>query len=442
MIRFRSPFGALSTSAAFFLLTALGLGFPRTALAGANDAEAGKLRQAAIEQDYLATDFASAEAKLTQALGLCKDAGNCTPALRARIHCDFGVVYFAQQKKEEADGQFAAAIKDDPSVTISPDLSTPELQKELAAVKASAGASGGGAEAAATGADTGETAKPEPAEKGTSSSTATSPSSETDCPPGFPGCKSASTAKSCNTNDDCNGGETCENGTCTETPVGGSSEDQLPPKLNWLHLTFEQEFILLPSANTVCGGGSGYSCFNSSGTYDKNAPLAMSPSTSDSVGGGFSPANQIIMLGYDRGFGSNFTLGARIGFAISSAPTRPGGTAFFPLHFEARAAYWFGRNALARKGFRPYVLLTGGAAEAASSLTAYVYDGTNVVGGQQQTAQYQAWKHVGQAFIGGGLGTAFAFTPTFGITAEVRIMEFFPTTGTGLGIQIGPTLGF
>ena len=100
-------------------------------------------------------------------------------------------------------------------------------------------------------------------------------------------------------------------------------------------------------------------------------------------------------------------------------------------------------NSLARKGFRPYFVLTGGAAEAAASLNAFVYDGTAPpINGQQQTTQYSAWKHVGQGFIGGGLGTAFAFSPTFGITAELRVMEYFPTTGTGLGIQIGPMLGF
>jgi hypothetical protein len=430
VIRFRSPFVAFS---ACFLLTALALGSPRAALAAANDAEAGKLRQAAIEQDYLATDFAAAEAKLSQALALCKDAGSCTPSLRARIHCDFGVIYFAQQKKEEADGQFAAAIKDDPNVTISPDLSTPELQKELAAVKAS---SGGGEAAAAGSAPASGEASPPPAAKSAASS-------ESDCPPGFPGCKSSATGATCSTNDDCNGGETCQNGTCTGEAPSGSSEEEQKPKLNWVSLTFEQEFILLPSANNVCAGGSGYTCFTPSGTYDKNSPLAGSPSTSDSVGGGFSTANQIIMVGYERAFGANITVGARIGFAISSAPTRPNGTAFFPLHAEIRGTYWFLHNSLARKGFRPYFVLTGGAAEAAASLNAFVYDGTAPpINGQQQTTQYSAWKHVGQGFIGGGLGTAFAFSPTFGITAELRVMEYFPTTGTGLGIQIGPMLGF
>jgi hypothetical protein len=433
VIRFRSPFGAFNTSAAFFLLAAFALGSPRTALAAANDAEAGKLRQAAIEQDYLATDFAAAEAKLTQALGLCKDPGNCTPAVRARIHCDLGVVLFAQQKKEDADGQFAAAVKDDPSVTISPDLSTPELQKALAAVKASSA----GAEAAPekSAPESGEASTPEAAKSAASSS------AETDCPPGFPGCKAASSGRTCSTNDDCNGGETCQGGTCTGEAISGSEEENVAPKSNWVSLTFEQEFILLPSANNVCAGGSGYTCFQSDGTYDKYSPLAGSPG--DSVGGGFSLANQVIMAGYERAFGSNLTLGAKIGFAISSAPTRPNGTAFFPLHLEIRGTYWFLHNSLSRKGFRPYVLLVGGAAEAASSLTAYVYDGrVQAPNGQQETSQYNAWKHVGQGFIGGGIGTAFAFSPNFGITAELRLMEYLPTSGTGLGLQIGPMLGF
>jgi hypothetical protein len=431
VIRFRSPFGAFNTAAAFFLLAVFALGSPRTALAAANDAEAGKLRQAAIEQDYLATDFAAAETKLTQALALCKDPGSCTPALRARIHCDLAVVYFAQQKKEDADGQFAAAIKDDANVTVSPDLSTPELQKELAAVKASSGGSEASGEKSAP--ESGEATPPAPAAK-------PAPSAESDCPPGFPGCKAASSGATCSTNDDCNGGETCQNGTCTGEALSGSEEDNAKPKANWVTLDFEQEFILLPSANGVCAGGSGYTCFTSGGTHDLKSPLQGSPG--DSVAGGFSPANQVIMAGYERAFGANLTLGAKIGVAISSAPTRPGGTAFLPLHAEIRGTYWFLRNSLARKGFRPYVLLTGGAAEAAASLTAYVYDTVPTNGQAAQASQYQAWKHVGQGFIGGGLGTAYAFSPNFGITAEVRLMEYLPTSGTGLGIQLGPMLGF
>src|SRR5438874_137096 len=51
---------------------------PRVALAAANDAAAAKLREAAIYQDYLATDFASAEKKLSQAIALCEKPADCT----------------------------------------------------------------------------------------------------------------------------------------------------------------------------------------------------------------------------------------------------------------------------------------------------------------------------------------------------------------------------
>ena len=61
-----------------------------------------------------------------------------TPATRARIHCDLAVVYFAQEKKADADAEFASAVREDPNVAISTDLTTPELRAELASVKASA----------------------------------------------------------------------------------------------------------------------------------------------------------------------------------------------------------------------------------------------------------------------------------------------------------------
>jgi hypothetical protein len=424
VIRFRPRFGPFNAFVLFAVFVC------RAALAAPNDADASKLRQQAIEQDYLATDFAAAEAKLAQALTLCKDRSSCAPAVSARIHCDFGVVYFAQQKKDEADAQFAAALKDDPNVTIGPDLSTPELRKEFAAVKDATPASAESADAGAA-PDAAESAPSPPPHK-------TSPSSEvSDCPPGFPGCKAASPSVTCSTNDDCSGGETCRDGSCGSGESTESAGDA-KAKANWLSLAVEQDFLLLPSANNVCAGGSGYTCFDGNGRYDNQLPIT-GVSTADSVNGGLSPATLRIMLGYDRAFGSNITLGTRLGFAISSAPNRPGGAAFFPVHLEARATYWIGHNALARKGFRPFVLAAGGGAEVAASLTAFVY---NVNAAPNSAAsQYQAWKRVGQGFLALGLGTMFAFAPNNGIVLEVRGMELFPTSGTALGVQLGYTLG-
>ncbi len=408
----------------------------RAAFGAPNDADAGKLVQQAIEQDYLATDFAAAEAKLTQALALCKDSANCTPALRARIHCDFGVIKFAEQKKDDADAEFAAAVKDDPTITIGADLSTPELQKELATVKGATPATpetpDGGAAPPPPAPPAVESPSPPPPHKVSSSGSETN-----DCPPGFPGCKAGSPRTTCSTNDDCSGGETCHDGGCDESE-GTESPEDVKAKANWFSLAVEQDFLLLPSANNVCAGGSGYTCFQSNGQYDDQLPMT-GPGSADSVNGGLSPATLRIMLGYDRAFGSNVTLGTRLGFAISSAPNRPGGTAFFPAHIEVRATYWIGHDALARKGFRPFVLAAGGGAEVAASLTAFVF---NVNAAPNTTAsQYQAWKRVGQGFLAIGLGTMFAFTPNSGIVLELRGMELFPTSGTAVAAQLGYTLG-
>jgi hypothetical protein len=115
----------------------------RAALGAVHDADAAKLREAAIYSDYLATDFASAEKKLTQALALCERPADCSSSTRARLHCDLGVVEFASQKAADGRVEFARAIKEDPAVTIDADLTTPELQKELLTAKVSAARSAG-----------------------------------------------------------------------------------------------------------------------------------------------------------------------------------------------------------------------------------------------------------------------------------------------------------
>ena len=57
---------------------------PRIATAGPNDGTALKLRDDAIFQDYLATNFADAQKKLAQALSLCVQANDCTSGRSTR----------------------------------------------------------------------------------------------------------------------------------------------------------------------------------------------------------------------------------------------------------------------------------------------------------------------------------------------------------------------
>jgi hypothetical protein len=108
---------------------------PRFAIAAPNDAAAQRLRDQAIEQDYLATNYAAAEKKLTEALGLCEKTSNCSPFIRARLHCDLAVVELMLRKIDLARTEFATALVEDPNIALDPNLSSTDAQREFAAVK-------------------------------------------------------------------------------------------------------------------------------------------------------------------------------------------------------------------------------------------------------------------------------------------------------------------
>jgi Tetratricopeptide repeat len=404
--------------------------FSRVAFAAANDAAAAKLREAAIYQDYLATDFPAAEKKLSQALALCDKPADCTAATRARLHCDLGSVYFASQKVDEARAQFSAALKEDPNVGIDPDLTTPEMQKEFAAAKG-----GGGKTAPAT--------KPEPAEGTDNSDNAAPPAAGnedtdenaeqpepkavvkaegSDCPPGFPGCKSAN---SCSNDDDCGAGEKCVDSKCS------SGEETAPDKKNWVSLAFQADLLLLPAASDVCHGGAGYSCFNTNGSWYSGTPNLHE---NDSVDGGMALATLRILASYDRTFG-NFTAGAALGFAFRGGPSRPGAMAFLPFHGELRGKYWFGKHPLG-KGFRANLMLGAGIAEVDSSIAnVSIREGTTA-------SNKDAWRKTGTGFVTAGVGIGYGFTSNTSLMLEPRFMQMFPTSGEVIGVQLAFGIGF
>jgi len=64
-----------------------------------NDAAALKLRDDAIDTDYLATNFAEAAGKLQKAIALCKGAASCSSTVRARLLCDLGVIDFTMKRE-------------------------------------------------------------------------------------------------------------------------------------------------------------------------------------------------------------------------------------------------------------------------------------------------------------------------------------------------------
>jgi hypothetical protein len=527
----------------------------RTALAAPSDAAALKLREQAISTDYLATNFADASGKLQKALGLCKAPADCSPAVRARLLCDLGVIDFVLKRPDDSRAHFTAALKEDPSVTIDADLSSPEIEREFAAAKgapkggtAPPTANAGPLSEAARGdmahtpitnqalltpipiyvelpdgvtpakvivryrgpgatewktarmtkkgngygteipcvdvgnsvgelkyfvqaldssgdmvASSGRLNEPyrvrivaklegeaphlpdSPAPTACAAGSTATTTAATDCPPGFPGCHAASKSGStCVSDDECAAGQTCSNGECSGGEGGGddSSEPAAPPpyKRNWLSIAFQQDALVLPSAGNACAGGSHYTCFRSGGSYYGDIPLN---NADDQVNGGITLATSRVLVGYDRALGENVTLGGRIGFAFGGGPQRPGGPSFFPVHLEGRAAYWFGKNALARRGFRFFVVVAGGGSEVDASVPVDVF-ANNLAAYQSKTepaVNLRAWKKTGTGFAAAGGGIMYAITPSTGIVLELKAMELFPTSGTALDGQIGFVVG-
>jgi hypothetical protein len=384
------------------LAAILSLLTPGVAEGAANDAAALALRKDAIYQDYLSTRFADAETKLLKALSMCDGPSDCEVITRARLHCDLGVIEFALDNPKEGREQFASAVRKDPNVAIDHDLSTPELAKELAAAKNAAMAplpSGAGAAPSA----------------GDDSAAAAPGSEQTDCPPGFPGCKDAPVKEE-------------------PSPEEAAPVD-VPFKRHWFSLSFQADVLLLPSAANACAGGTGYTCFGQG--YYAGRPLA---DADDLVNGGARLATMRILLGYDRALGSNFTVGGSLGFAFNGGPQRPGGPAFEPIHLEARASYWFGHDPLGRSGFRPFVSVSGGMAEVDGSIPVDIYSSTAAYQAGQ-SENYTAWKKTGLGFVAIGLGLMYAVTHDGGIVLEAKGQQMFPTAGAGGALQLGYAIG-
>ncbi len=259
---------------------------------------------------------------------------------------------------------------------------------------------------------------------------------KTDCPPGFPGCHNEGAKTACETDTECTSTQVCKEGYCEDNGQPPPEEDQ-PYAKNWLSLGFQADMLMLPSAENACGGGTGYTCFDSGGNYYSQIPLK---NADDSINGGPALSTMRILVGYDRAVLPNITVGGRLGYAFNGGPQRPNASAFDPLHVEARGAYWFGHNPLARSGFRFFALLAGGIAEVDGSIPIDVYPSQSAyMAGKYQN--YVAWKKTGTGFAAVGAGAMYALTPKSGILLEAKVMELFPTAAPAAGLQLAYAMG-
>jgi hypothetical protein len=145
-IGFRARLFSLAALTAALTLSSLFV--TRPAFADAKtEATAKALQKKAMDEDYLATEFAKAADKLDKAIAAC-GADKCSAPVRAQLHRDLGVVQIGGQiDKEKGIGHFVAAIKADPATALDPDLRTKDLDAAFAEAKKRAAGGGGAAPA-------------------------------------------------------------------------------------------------------------------------------------------------------------------------------------------------------------------------------------------------------------------------------------------------------
>jgi hypothetical protein len=282
-----------------------------------------------------------------------------------------------------------------------------------------------------------------------------SPSTAGDCPPEFPGCKlnrggtgrpckgdgdcpsgtcnanrcvvdeGASGKQKCETDHECRAGYVCKSGWCEGNP-----------KKNWIALAAQQDFLILPAAQDVCLNGTAYACMQSNGTYyEPNRPNVTAEGVDDQVKAGLALATTRFLLAYDRVMTANLSLGGRIGYAFGGGPDSRSGSAFLPVHVEARGSIWFGTDPFLKVGVRPYLVLSLGVAQIDAAVS------VNVVELNGQSGPLIAWKRSGVLFGSGGLGIFYALGRNTGFYGEVRGQRMFPNVGTAIPIQIGYAVG-
>lgn len=247
-----------------------------------------------------------------------------------------------------------------------------------------------------------------------------------DCPPDFPGCEAPP--------------EKSEEPREEEGPDLGT--------VNWLSAGLQQDFLMFSGESGVCGTErpAELSCFRANDQF-RDPTVEFTAGDAGEVAGGFRPATTRLLIGYDRVLFPNITIGARLGYAIGGGPAEPGGAAFVPFHAELRGAYWFAPLEVGK--VRPYATAGGGLAQIDSSVTTELVDRSpqgqipvDPDNGQPVPSRVTVWKKTGTTFASLGAGAMYPLNSKSGITAELKGVLLFPSSGMSVSLQAGYSHGF
>ncbi|MBX3230824.1 MAG: hypothetical protein KIT84_01295 [Labilithrix sp.] len=313
--------------------------------------------------------------------------------------------------------------------------------------------------------------KPEEAPRLPGSSPPTQCQDTGDCPPNFPGCKKS--AKPAVSEDreptGKEGGEFCEedaeckSNRCDSSKCADYEGSNAKAPRFWVGLSGALDYAFVPSVEDACKLNSdtalplndkNYYCVDGGADYPTRDPatgraandaiVTSANRGSDKVAGGGALGNIRILISADYSLSGNFQLGARLGLILNNYPGAAAGEDAkrfaVPIHFELRGTYVFGKDALFKKGFAPYVFAGAGAAQFETKVSVKTVE---IREGNRTDKNPDAWHIAGPGFFSVGGGGRFAVKQNFALTFGVRgNLAFLNAFAPSIGPEIGGAIGF
>lgn len=394
------------------------------ALSAPRDKKAEKVLKQALDEDYLETRFDEAEKKLKGMLSQCGKK-MCDPGVRARLYMALGLVRAGGQKKlEQATEAFVEALKIDGDLVPDTNLTTMEVTFAYDKAREELGLD--------------PLEREEPAEE-------------------------KEKERTCEEDFDCGGDESCTDGVCTKADGEGDEEDEAKEpgdlKKNWVSLSFTPDLMLLgtdDACSKAAQEGARFACMKQEGT-GAGQRYAGDPTigTANDIGTGFAVNTMRILVGYERSFTTNISAGARLGFAFGGLNDEAAQISFLPVHVEVRGNYYFGKDGIGAKGFRPYGFVAGGMAQVDARVDVQVAENVETCApanpedlnaacsnGEPRVQTLDVWRRAGTFFLGGGLGFMFPLGDSLAINAGLRASVYLPSTALVFNPEAGLAFGF
>jgi hypothetical protein len=235
---------------------------------------------------------------------------------------------------------------------------------------------------------------------------------------------------------------------------------EAPPKgyQNWISLTFQPDVSFF-SGEGVCllanQTADNFTCIREDGTRYTGTPTL---DVANNVNAGFSLSTVRVALSYERVFLHNFTGGLRLGFGLFGGQQN---VSFFPLHIEARGAYWLGKRPFESKGVRPFVMVSAGATQLNSPVEVQVLEDGVACGADpanikdpctkssnrestiEERLQFlDAYKQAGYGFASLGAGVALPVMDRVSFIVGLRVGMTFPVLTMVVSPEAGASFGF